>query len=237
MKIFVVIPTYNEADTIGELISEILALKLDADILVVDDHSPDGTAELIRKRMEKEKRIHLLERPKKMGLGSAYLTGFRFALEKGAEIIFEMDGDLSHHPQYIVPMIEKLQEADLVIGSRYIKGVSVVDWPMGRLLLSYCANRWAEWMTAVPVRDMTSGFKGFRREALLTLDFSKIRSDGYSFQIEVNVHLYRKKFRLVEFPIIFRDRNIGVSKMTRSIVLEAFVAVWRHFFERVFRRF
>ena len=236
MKTFVVIPTYNEAESIPELIDTLLKLDIDLEILVVDDHSPDGTGSLVRKRMEKEGRLHLLERPKKMGLGSAYLSGFRFALEKGADALFEMDGDFSHDPHDIPLMLEKLKEADLVIGSRYIKGVSVVDWPMGRLLLSYCANRWTEWMTAVPIRDMTSGFKVFRREALLALDFSKIRSDGYSFQIEMDVRLYRKKFRVTEIPIIFKDRNIGVSKMTRSIVLEAFVNVWRHFFERFFQR-
>jgi len=236
MKSFVVIPTYNEADTILELIEALLKLNIDLEILVVDDHSPDGTGSLVRTQMEKERRVHLLERPKKMGLGSAYLSGFRFALEKGADALFEMDGDFSHDPHDVPLMLEKLQSADLVIGSRYIKGVSVVDWPMGRLLLSYCANRWTEWMTAVPVRDMTSGFKVFRREALLALDFSRVLSDGYSFQIEMNVRLYRKRFRVTEIPIIFKDRNIGVSKMTRSIVLEAFVTVWRHFFERIFRR-
>ena len=237
MKAVIVIPTYNEADTIGELIDGIFALELDLEILVVDDHSPDGTAELIRKRMEHEKRLSLIERPKKMGLGSAYLDGFRVALEKGADVIFEMDGDLSHHPKYIPEMLVALKEADLVVGSRYIKGVSVVDWPMKRLLLSYCANRWARWMTAIPVHDMTSGFKAFRREALQMLDFSDIQSDGYSFQIEVNARLYRKHFRIKEIPIIFSDRNIGESKMNRAILFEAVITVWRLFFERLFQIF
>lgn len=237
MKIFVVIPTYEEADTIGELIEELMKLNLDLDVLVVDDHSPDGTAEVVRRLIPQHRSIHLIERPGKMGLGSAYLAGFRYALEGGADVIFEMDGDFSHHPRYIPPMLEKLKETDLVVGSRYIKGVSVVDWPMERLLLSYCANRWTKWMTAVPIRDMTSGFKAFRRNALASLDFSRIRSDGYSFQIEVNFLLYQKKFRVAEIPIIFTDRNIGVSKMTRAIVLEANVTVWRLFFERFFQRF
>ncbi len=236
MKSFIVIPTYDEADTLGELIDRLFVLGLDLEVVVVDDHSPDGTAELVRRQMRDDSRIHLIERPKKMGLGSAYLAGFRYALDKGAEAIFEIDGDLSHDPKYVPLMLEKLKEADVIIGSRYIKGVSVVDWPMGRLLLSYCANRWTKWMTGVPVRDMTSGFKAFRREALLALNFSSIRSDGYSFQIEVNCILYRKGFRLEEFPIIFSDRNIGVSKMTRAILREAIVTVWRLFFERLFQK-
>lgn len=237
MKTFVVIPTYDEADTIGELLDGLFALGLDLEALIVDDHSPDGTAAVIRKTMEKEPRLHLIERSGKMGLGSAYLEGFRVALEKGAEAVFEMDGDLSHHPKYIPLLLEKLKEADLVIGSRYIKGVSVVDWPMGRLLLSYFANRWAKWMTAVPVKDMTSGFKVFRREALLAIDLSRVRSDGYSFQIEMNFLLHQKHFRLAEIPIIFMDRNIGVSKMNRRIVVEAVGTVWRLFFERLFQIF
>jgi len=235
MKTFIVIPTYNEADTLPELLEALLDLGIDLEVLVVDDHSPDGTADNVKRRMSQDPRIHLIERPKKMGLGSAYLAGFRYALEKGADVIFEMDGDLSHNPHYVPAILEKLREADGVIGSRYIKGVSVVDWPMGRLLMSYCANRWTRWMTDVPIHDMTSGFKAFRREALLSLDFSKIRSDGYSFQIEVNFLLYQKKFRLSEFPIIFTDRNIGVSKMTGTIVFEAIGTVWRLFFERLFK--
>ena len=233
MKLFVVVPTYDEADTIIELLDGLFALSLDLEVLIVDDHSPDGTAQVVRGLAEKNSTIHLIERPKKMGLGSAYRAGFQYALEKGADLIFEMDGDLSHDPRFIPFMLEKLKEADLVIGSRYIKGVSVVDWPMARLLLSYCANHWTRWMTAVPIRDMTSGFKGFRRDALLALDFSRIHSDGYSFQIEVNFFLYQKRFRLAEVPIIFADRNIGVSKMSRKIVLEAIGTVWRLFFERL----
>ena len=236
MKIFVIIPTYNEADTIGELIHALLALKHDLEILVIDDHSPDSTAQIVRNLTEKNSTIHLIERPGKMGLGSAYRIGFQYAFEKRADVIFEMDGDFSHHPSYIPVMLEKLKEADLVIGSRYIKGVSVVDWPMARLLLSYYANRWTRWMTAVPIQDMTSGFKGFRRDALLALDFSRIHSDGYSFQIEVNFFLHQKRFRLAEVPIIFTDRNIGVSKMSRKIVLEAIATVWRLFFERLFQK-
>ena len=235
MKTFIVIPTYNESDTLPELLEALLGLGIDLEVLVVDDHSPDGTAELVKRRMSQDPRIHLIERPKKMGLGSAYLAGFRAALDKGADVIFEMDGDFSHHPKYVPVMLEKLKEADLVIGSRYVKGVSVVDWPMGRLLLSYCANRWVKWMTAVPVRDMTSGFKAFRRQALLSLDFSRIRSDGYSFQIEVNFYLYRKHLHLAELPIIFTDRDIGVSKMTWAIILEAVITVWRLFLERLFQ--
>lgn len=235
MKTFVVIPTYDEADTIGELLDGLFALGLDFELLIVDDGSPDGTAVVVRKRMEREPRIHLIERSGKMGLGSAYLAGFRYALDHGAEVLFEMDGDLSHSPTYVPPMLEKLKEADLVIGSRYIKGVSVVDWPMGRLLLSYFANRWTQWMTSVPVKDMTSGFKVFRREALSAIDLSRVRSNGYSFQIEMNFLLHRKGFRIAEVPIIFSDRNIGVSKMNRRIVLEAIGTVWRLFFERVFQ--
>lgn len=236
MKVFIIIPTYDEADTIEELITALFGLGLDLEVLVVDDHSPDGTADVVRRLQEKNPRIHLLERPGKMGLGSAYLTGFQAAIDKGADILFEMDGDFSHDPKYLPLMVEALKEADWAIGSRYIKGVSVVDWPMGRLLLSYCATRWAKWMTGVPIRDLTAGFKAFRREALQRLDFSKIRSDGYSFQIEVNVLLYRMGLRHAEIPIIFADRNVGVSKMTWAIIFEAFFTVWRLFFERLIRR-
>ena len=236
MKTFVVIPTYNEVSNIEELIDTLFTWKADLEILVVDDHSPDGTVEVVKKKMKGNTRIFLIERPKKMGLGSAYKVGFQYVLEKGAEVIFEMDGDFSHHPRYLPTMLERLKEADVVIGSRYIKGVSVVDWPMRRILLSYCANGWVRAMTGVPSRDMTSGFKAFRREALISLDFSKIRSEGYSFLIEVNFRLYRKRFRLVEIPIIFTDRNVGQSKMTRSIMVEAFFTVWRLFFEKFFRK-
>ena len=232
MKGLVVIPTYNERRTIEELIREVLEIGLE--ILIVDDNSPDGTAEKVKAMAFEDSRIHLIQRPRKMGLGSAYREGFRFALSGPYEVIFEMDGDGSHRPRYLPRLLEGLQEAEVVIGSRYVKGVSVVDWPIGRLLLSYLANVFCRAVTGLPLRDATAGFKGFRRDVLEALKLDQIRSEGYSFQIEVNFLLYRKGFRFKEIPIVFEDRDIGVSKMSREIVLEAIWLVFRLGWIRLF---
>ena len=225
MRNLVIIPTYNENRTIEELIREIL--EIGSEVLVVDDNSPDGTADKVKAIAFQESRVHLIQRPRKMGLGSAYREGFRFALGGSYEVIFEMDGDGSHRPQYLPRLLEALQEADVVIGSRYVRGVSVVDWPIGRLLLSYVANLFSRVVTGLPLHDTTAGCKGFRRSALEALDLNQIRSEGYSFQIEVNFLLYQQGFRFKEVPIIFEDRDIGVSKMSRWIVLEAVGLVFR----------
>ena len=225
MKGLVIIPTYNERRTVEELIHEVLQLGFD--VLIVDDNSPDGTAEKVKAITFEESRVHLIQRPRKMGLGSAYREGFRFALSGPYDVVFEMDGDGSHRPTYLPRLLEALKDADVVIGSRYVKGVSVVDWPIGRLILSYLANLFSRVVTGLPLHDTTAGFKGFTRRALETLDLGLIQSEGYSFQIEVNFLLYRKGFRFREIPIVFEDRDIGVSKMSGWIVLEAVGLVFR----------
>ena len=233
MKGLVIIPTYNERRTIEELVREVLQFGFD--VLIVDDNSPDGTGERVKALAFEESRIHLLQRPRKMGLGSAYREGFRFALSGSYEAIFEMDGDGSHRPTYLPRLSEALKDADVVIGSRYVKGVSVIDWPIGRLVLSYLANLFCRLVTGLPLHDTTAGFKGFRRRCLEALDLNRVRSEGYSFQIEVNFLLYRRGFRFKEVPIVFEDRDIGVSKMSRQIVLEAIELVFRLGWIRLFQ--
>jgi len=213
----------------------VLAQGPQVEVLVVDDNSPDGTAEKVRTRMAKDPRIHLLVRPGKMGLGTAYVTGFRWALEQGYDPIIQMDADFSHNPEDIPRMLQMLRTHDVVIGSRYTDGINVVNWPMKRLLLSYFANLYARWVTGVPVRDLTGGFKGWRREVLEAIGLEEIVSDGYAFQIEMNVKAYSLGFSVVEIPIVFVERRAGVSKMSRRIIWEAFWMVWRLRFWRWFR--
>jgi dolichol-phosphate mannosyltransferase len=189
--------------------------------LIVDDGSPDGTGAWVKEQQKSKPHLHLIERSGKQGLGSAYVRGFRYALEKDYDYVFEMDADFSHDPAYIADFLEAIQEADLVIGSRYIHGVNVVNWPMSRLLLSYFANMYARWITGMPVRDATGGFKCFRTSALRKLNLEGISSGGYSFQIEVNYKLWKKGCRIKEIPIIFKDRTAGTSKMSGGIVREA----------------
>ncbi len=217
----IVIPTYNEIENLPRLVKTIAETGHDLDILVVDDNSPDGTGAWAEKESEENPRLHVLRRAGKMGLGSAYVAGFQFALEKGYDLVFEMDADFSHNPMYLVDFLEKIKDYDLVLGSRYIQGVNVVNWPMSRLLLSYFANMYARWVTGMPIQDATGGFKCIRTAALRELDLSLIRSDGYSFQIEVSFKLWKKGFRIKEIPIIFMDRTAGVSKMSGKIVKEA----------------
>jgi len=224
----VVIPTYNEAGNIEKLIDRLFQLNIAGlEILVVDDNSPDGTAAKVVYRQAREPRLHLIRRASKMGLGSAYITGFRYALERGFDHIFEMDADLSHNPDDVPRFLEKIRDVDLVIGSRYTQGVNVINWPLSRLLLSLFANWYTRVITGLPIRDCTSGFKCFRRHVLESLMLDKIKSDGYSFQIEVNFIAWRKGFRLVELPIIFVDRETGSSKMSGKVMREAAWMVWR----------
>jgi len=231
--ILIIIPTFNEKDNIKKLIPELLQQHPAIEILVVDDNSPDGTAEEVKKTMRKNKRIHLLERPYKMGLGTAYVLGFRYALKEGYHLIFEMDADFSHDPQVIPQFIDTIQDYDLVIGSRYIKGVNVVNWPMSRLILSWLANRYTHIVTGLPLSDATSGYKCFRKEALEAVDLDHIHSDGYAFQIEIDFKVWKKGYRLKEIPIVFVDRNVGVSKMNSGIVHEAAWMVWRLRFQSI----
>ncbi len=227
MEHLVIIPTYNERDNIVTLIDRLLALPYGLHVLVVDDNSPDGTGDLVAARKQNEPRIHLLQRPGKLGLGSAYVTGFRYALAQGAQYVFEMDADFSHDPVSIGNFLEAVKDHDVVLGSRYLDGVTVVHWPLSRLILSYSANVYTRLITGLPVRDATGGYKCFRRRALEAVNLDQVKSDGYAFQIEMSYKIWRKGFKIVEIPITFVDRRAGVSKMNNRIVWEAAWMVWR----------
>jgi dolichol-phosphate mannosyltransferase len=233
MEKLIVVPTYNERENIQPLLDQLLSLPFGLDVLVVDDNSPDGTGDLVASRAAADPRVHLLRRAGKLGLGSAYVAGFRYALEHGAEYVFEMDADFSHDPQAIGDFLEAAKDADLVLGSRYLHGVTVVHWPLKRLVLSYCANLYTRVITGLPVRDATGGFKCFRRRALSALDLGRVNSDGYAFQIEMTYKVWRLGLRIKEIPITFVDRRAGVSKMDRRIVWEAAWLVWRLRFMRL----
>jgi dolichol-phosphate mannosyltransferase len=232
----VIIPTFNEADNITRLLPAVFSQAPNLDVLIVDDNSPDGTAGLVRDMMSVNSRIHLIERPGKMGLGTAYVLGFKFAIEHGYDYVFEMDADFSHSPKEIPNFLKKIQEYDLVLGSRYIHGVRVLNWPMRRLLLSFSANVYTQFITGLPVRDATGGFKCFRREVLEAIDLDKVKSNGYAFQIEMSFKAWKKGFRLTEIPIIFLDRRSGVSKMSRKIVYEAIFMLWTLRIRSLFNR-
>ena len=222
----VVVPTYNEAANLPLIVPQILAQDPRLDVLVVDDNSPDGTGHLADQMAAADMRVHVLHRPGKGGLGKAYLAGFRWALERQYELVFEMDADFSHDPNFLTEFLEAVEEADLVIGSRYKTGVNVINWPISRLLLSLGANQYARWITGMPIMDSTGGFKCFRRRVLEAIDFDRVRSNGYAFQIEMSFRAWKKGFRLVEIPIVFTDRVEGQSKMNKRIVREAIWMVW-----------
>ena len=226
-SILIIVPTYNERQNIVLLIPDILRSLPDAHILVVDDSSPDGTAQCVREMAGSLRNVNLLERGAKEGLGRAYLSGFRWAIERGYDLIFEMDADFSHDPRYLPDFMRAITDVDLVIGSRYLCGVNVVNWPMSRLLISYLGNLYARTVAGIPVRDCTGGFKCFRRRVLETIDLDRIGSSGYSFQIEVNYLTWKCGFRIKEIPIIFTDRTRGESKMSTGIIREAFVLLWK----------
>jgi len=222
----VVVPTYNERPNLPVIIPEILKEDPRLDVLVVDDNSPDGTGNLADEMAAANPRIHVLHRPGKAGLGKAYLAGFRWALERGYDLVFEMDADFSHDPRFLSQFLVAIQDADLVIGSRYATGVNVINWPISRLLLSLGANQYARWVTGLPLSDSTGGFKCFRRDVLAAIELDRVRSNGYSFQIEMSFRAWKKGFRLKEIPIVFTDRIEGQSKMNRRIVREAVWMVW-----------
>jgi dolichol-phosphate mannosyltransferase len=226
-RCLVVIPTYNEADNVSTLIPQILALAPSYEVLIVDDNSPDGTAQLVRSMQKKIRRVHLIERDKKMGLGTAYVAGFKYALAHGYDFVFEMDADYSHDPKELPNLLKRAEQCDLVIGSRYISGVNVVNWPMRRLILSYMANLYTRVITGMPVRDATAGFKCYRRRVLESIDLDRIHSNGYAFQIETNFLAWSRGFRVCEMPIVFVDRRAGTSKMSKNIVWEAAWLVWK----------
>jgi len=206
----------------------LLALPANLEVVVIDDNSPDGTGKFMDEWSEREPRVHALHRPGKQGLGGAYIKGFKWALENtDAQYIFEMDADFSHDPSAIPEFLEKIREADLVIGSRYVNGITVMNWPLSRLILSVSANIYTRMVTGLPLHDATGGFKCFRRKVLEALPLDRITSDGYSFQIELNYHAWKRGFRIVEMPIVFADRLVGTSKMSRRIVWEAAFLVWK----------
>ncbi len=229
MRKLIIIPTYNECENIEAMVAKVFSLAGDYSLLVVDDNSPDGTATIVRGLMANyPDRLFLVEREGKLGLGTAYIAGFRWALERGYEAIYEMDCDFSHDPDDLLRLTAALEEgADVAIGSRYVKGVNVVDWPMRRLLLSWCASRYVRCVTRMPVRDATAGFVAYRAEVLRTIDLDKVRMHGYGFQIEMKYTAWRLGFKVKEISIIFRDRTAGTSKMSGSIFGEAFWGVLR----------
>lgn len=227
MKYMVIIPTYNEAKNVEVLIPNVLGLGEDYHVLVVDDNSPDGTRKIVEEMQKKSSRIHLIVRQSKMGLGSAYIEGFRYALNSGADYIFEMDADHSHDYKDLPRFVEMIKEYDLVVGSRYVKGISVIDWSLSRLLVSYIGNIYARFFTRLKIFDSTSGFKCFRREVLENIELDDVHSNGYAFQIEMNFRAKRKGFRVGEIPVIFWGRYSGTSKMSWMIVFEAVFVVWR----------
>ncbi len=226
-RTLVIIPTFNEAENVPQIVPAILKQGPHFEVLVVDDNSPDGTANLVRDLQQSEKRVHLIEREGKLGLGTAYVAGFKYALEHSFEFVFEMDADFSHDPVELPRLLKKAESCDVVIGSRYISGVNVVNWPLKRLILSYMANLYTRVITGMPVRDATGGFKCYRRRVLESIDLDAIHSNGYAFQIETNFLAYKKGFKVCEIPIVFVDRRVGVSKMSKKIIHEAVWMVWK----------
>ncbi|MEK6571167.1 MAG: polyprenol monophosphomannose synthase [Bacteroidota bacterium] len=235
-RALVIIPTYNEAENVKSIIPAILTVNADVEVLVVDDNSPDGTAEVVEEMMESNSRIHLIKRNEKMGLGTAYVAGFKYAIEHCFDFVFEMDADSSHDAQEIPNFLSKMNSFDLVIGSRYRDGVRVLNWPVRRLLLSYFANVYTQIITGLPLKDATGGFKCFRRKVLESIGLDSVKSNGYSFQIEVSYKAWKKGFRLLEIPVVFVDRRVGTSKMSKSIVWEAVFMVWKLRLRSIFRR-
>jgi len=227
MKTLIIIPTYNELENLPRLLPEVLAKDDSIDILIVDDNSPDGTASFVEREMQTNGRLHLIKRNSKQGLGTAYIAGFKYALQNSYDYIFEMDADFSHDPNEILKFLAEIKKADLVIGSRYVTGVNVINWPMRRLLLSWFANLYTRVITGMPVHDATGGFKCFRKEVLEKINLDKVRSNGYAFQIEMNFKAWKNGFKVKEIPIIFVDRVKGKSKMSRKIVREAVTMVWK----------
>lgn len=228
MKRVIIIPTYNERENIVAMIKRVMSLELNFDLLIVDDSSPDGTAELVRQEQQNySERLHLVERSGKLGLGTAYIAGFKYALAHGYDRIFEMDCDFSHNPDDLMRLDSSLDENDVVIGSRYCKGVNVVNWPMGRLLMSYFASMYVRIVTRMPVADATAGFVGYNRKVLETIDLDAVQMNGYGFQIEMKYSAWKLGFRLGEVSIIFIDREAGTSKMSSGIFGEAFFGVMK----------
>lgn len=226
-KVLVIIPTYNEIENVKKIIPIVLEQNENIDILIVDDNSPDKTGDYVESLSKENNRIKLIRREKKLGLGTAYIAGFKYAVQNNYSYVFEMDADFSHDPKEINNFLEAIKDADVVLGSRYINGVRVLNWPMRRLLLSYFASVYTRVITGLPVKDATGGFKCFRIDVLKAIDLDRIKSNGYSFQIEMTFKAYKKGFRIKEIPIVFLDRVKGKSKMSKKIVIEAIFMVWK----------
>ena len=236
-RALVCVPTYDEKENVVAIVEAVLAAAPDVDVLVIDDNSPDGTGRLADEIAAREPRVHVLHRAGKEGLGRAYLAGFAWALARGYGLVLEMDADFSHDPRYLPAMLEAAREADLVLGSRYVPGGGTVNWGVARKLISRGGSLYARTILGIPIRDLTGGFKCFRREVLESLPLDKIKSDGYSFQIEVNFIVWKKGFRVKEIPIVFVDRTAGTSKMSRRIVYEAAFLVWKLRLDSLFGKY
>ncbi|MBN2571588.1 MAG: polyprenol monophosphomannose synthase [Ignavibacteriales bacterium] len=226
-KCLIVIPTYNELNNVQKLIPDLNSLYPQADIMIVDDNSPDGTGDFVKQLSLTDNRVKLIQREGKLGLGTAYVRGFKYMLENGYEFVIQMDADYSHNPKDIARFIEQIENYDLVIGSRYIHSANVVNWPLKRLVLSYTANKYAKIITGLPIADSTGGFKCFRRKVLESVNLDNIKSNGYSFQIEMNFISWKKGFKILEIPIVFTERQEGASKMSKKIIREALCMVWK----------
>jgi len=240
LEALIIVPTYNERENIEALIGQIRKLDtgVDLGILVVDDNSPDGTGKFVEELSKARSGVHVIHRPRKLGLGSAYIAGFKWALARSdVRYVFEMDADFSHDPGALPTFLSEIRDADVVLGSRYYNGVTVINWPLSRLILSVGANIYTRVVTGMPLKDATGGFKCFRREVLESLPLDKIKSDGYSFQIEVNFIVWKKGFRVKEIPIVFVDRTAGTSKMSRRIVYEAAFLVWKLRLDSLFGKY
>jgi dolichol-phosphate mannosyltransferase len=235
-RTLVVVPTYNERENLPPLAKRILALSVKAELLVVDDNSPDGTGKIADELAAAFPSVHVLHRTEKSGLGRAYIAGFKWALERGYEFVFELDGDFSHNPDDIPMFLEAAKEADLVLGSRYLRGIRIINWPLSRLILSKSAAKYVQVVTGMPFSDPTGGYKCFRRRALEAINLEEVRSNGYSFQIEMTHQLWRQGMKVVEVPIVFTDRFQGHSKMSGHIVREALFMVLRLWFQNGMRR-
>lgn len=235
-KVLVIIPTYNEIENVKKIIPVVLEQNENVDVLIVDDNSPDKTGDYVESLSKENNRIKLIRRERKLGLGTAYIAGFKYAVQNNYSYVFEMDADFSHDPKEINNFLDAIKDADVVLGSRYINGVRVLNWPMRRLLLSYFASVYTRVITGLPVKDATGGFKCFRIDVLKAIDLDRIKSNGYSFQIEMSFKAYKKGFRIKEIPIVFLDRVKGKSKMSKKIVIEAIFMVWKLRLSSILRR-
>ncbi len=233
-KVIIITPTYNEKDNLETFAKKIVSLDPNFHLLIIDDNSPDGTGQIADYLASNFSQVKVIHREKKLGLGTAYIEGFNYALKNNYDLIFEIDGDLSHDPVDIPRFIEEVKNgADLVIGSRYKTGISVVNWPLGRLIISLIANKFATFLAGLPLTDTTSGFKCFRRQVLEKINLSTIKSNGYAFQIETNFYVHKQGFKIKEIPIIFVERSEGKSKMTKRIIRETFLLVWKLWWKRL----